>query len=70
MAEPLHTHGAALVGHAAVVVPVPATGTVRARVTSANGVPLRGAEVRVRDPNGRENRVVTTDEEAASKSAT
>jgi hypothetical protein len=43
--------------------PVPATGIVRGRVTSANGVPLRGAEVRVRDPNGRENRLVTTDEE-------
>jgi hypothetical protein len=42
---------------------VPATGSVRGRVTSANGVPLRGAEVRVRDPNGRENRLVTTDEE-------
>ena len=44
-------------------VPVPATGIVRGRVTGANGVPLRGAEVRVRDPNGRENRLVTTDEE-------
>jgi hypothetical protein len=43
--------------------PVPATGVVRGRVTSANGVPLRGAEVRVRDPNGRDNRLVTTDEE-------
>ena len=42
--------------------PVPATGIVRGRVTDANGVPLRGAEVRVRDPNGRENRLVTTDE--------
>jgi hypothetical protein len=42
---------------------VPATGTVRGRVTSANGVPLRGAEVRVRDPNGRENRLATTDEQ-------
>ena len=39
------------------------TGTVRGRVTSTTGVPLRGAEVRVRDPNGRENRLVTTDEE-------
>jgi hypothetical protein len=43
--------------------PVPATGVVRGRVTSATGVPLRGAEVRVRDPNGRENRLVTTDED-------
>jgi protocatechuate 3,4-dioxygenase beta subunit len=39
------------------------TGTVRGRVTSANGVPLRGAEVRVRDPNGRENRLATTDDQ-------
>ena len=43
--------------------PVPATGVVRGRVTNASGVPLRGAEVRVRDPNGRENRLVTTDED-------
>jgi hypothetical protein len=41
----------------------PATGSVRGRVTSASGVPLRGAEVRVRDPNGRENRLATTDEQ-------
>jgi hypothetical protein len=44
-------------------VTVAATGSVRGRVTAANGVPLRGAEVRVRDPNGRENRLATTDEE-------
>ena len=35
------------------------------RVTGPNGVPLRGAEVRVRDPNGRENRLATTDEKGA-----
>ena len=43
--------------------PTATTGTIRGRVTSANGVPVRGAEVRVRDPNGRENRLATTDEE-------
>jgi len=41
----------------------PATGSVSGRVTSVNGVPLRGAEVRVRDPDGRENRLTTTDEQ-------
>jgi protocatechuate 3,4-dioxygenase beta subunit len=44
---------------------VPAAGSVRGRVTGPNGVPLRGAEVRVRDPNGRENRLATTDENGA-----
>ena len=43
--------------------PGSATGAVHGRVTGPNGVPLRGAEVRVRDPNGRENRLATTDEE-------
>jgi hypothetical protein len=44
---------------------IQATGSVRGRVTGPNGVPLRGAAIRVRDANGRENRLATTDEYGA-----
>ena len=74
---PRHAAGVTLLLAALVAIPTfaaqrsgpaqqgPATGTVSGRVTGPNGVPLRGAEVRLRDPNGRENRLATTDENGA-----
>jgi len=38
------------------------TGVIQGRVTSATGAPIRGAEVRARESNGRENRLATSNE--------
>src|SRR5262245_46025983 len=43
---------------------ITATGVIRGRVLSAaNGTPIRGAQVRLRDPGGRDYRLVTTDDQ-------
>ena len=44
---------------------VASTSVVRGRVTSVTGAIIRGAEVRAREVNGRENRLVTTDDTGA-----
>ena len=40
---------------------ITATAVISGRVVAATGGPLRGAEVRVRDANGRDSRLITTD---------
>ena len=42
-----------------------ATSVIRGRVTSTTGAIIRGAEIRAREVNGRENRLVTTDDTGA-----
>ncbi|HEX5109108.1 MAG TPA: carboxypeptidase regulatory-like domain-containing protein [Vicinamibacterales bacterium] len=42
---------------------ITATGGIRGRVLSSGGAPIRGAQVRLRDPNGRDYRLATTDEQ-------
>jgi len=43
---------------------ITATGVIRGRVLSApNGTPIRGAQVRLRDPGGRDYRLATTDDQ-------
>lgn len=44
---------------------VASTSVVRGRVTSATGAIIRGAEIRAREVNGRENRLATTDDTGA-----
>jgi hypothetical protein len=44
------------------IVPIPATASVVGRITAADSLgPVRGAEVRLRATDGRENRLITTD---------
>ena len=40
---------------------ITATAVISGRVVAVTGGPVRGAEVRVRDANGRDNRLITTD---------